>query len=61
MLQKSKVTGKYYNVETLTLDEKIRLGFDKSAKKDLDKVPIVEKKSHVKKEKKETKKEEGGK
>ena len=51
--QKSKVTGKFYLVSSLTLEEKVRLGFDKSVIEELGKVNEEQKKSHVKKRKKE--------
>lgn len=59
MLQKSPVTKKWYTVESLTLEEKVQLGFDKEVVKELKEVPAAQKKSHAKKEKKS--KEEGDK
>lgn len=52
MLQKSPITGKYYQVESLSLDEKLKLGFDAEAVKELKSIP-EEKKSPVEKPKKE--------
>lgn len=48
MLKKSKVTKKWYSVESLTEAEKIKLGFDlEELKKELSKVPESVKKSPV--------------
>ncbi len=48
MLKKSKVTNKWYSVESLTESEKIKLGFDLEELKDeLSKVPESVKKSLV--------------
>lgn len=55
MLQKSPINGKWYNVDDLTLDEKMRHGFDKEVVSDLKEVN-EQKKSPVKNIKKEPKK-----
>ena len=52
-LQKSKVNGKYYLVSSLSLDEKVRLGFNKEVVSELKKVNSEQKKSHARKPKKE--------
>jgi hypothetical protein len=51
MLKKSNITGRYYSVESLSLEEKIRLGFDREAVSELKKVKPEQKKSPVKKRK----------
>jgi hypothetical protein len=51
-LQKSTVTGRYYRVSSLSLAEKVKLGFDKSVVEDLKKVNEEQKKSPAKKRKK---------
>lgn len=53
MLKKSKITGKFYTVESLTLEDKMRLGFDNEVVEDLKKVDEEEKKSRVRKRKDE--------
>lgn len=55
MLKKSPKTGKYYAVDSLTLEEKIRLGFDKDAVKEVKSIP-EEKKSPAKEQKEGKKK-----
>ena len=54
MLKKSKITGKYYSVDTLSSDEKLKLGFDKEIVENLKKVDPEQKKSRVKKRKEES-------
>ncbi len=54
-LQKSPVNKKFYLVSSLTLEAKVRLGFDKAVVKDLKKVNTEQKKSPVKKRKKDDK------
>lgn len=51
--QKSKVTGRFYLVSSLSLEEKVRLGFDESVVEDLKKVNEEQKKSPAKKRKKD--------
>lgn len=59
MLKKSKVTGKYYNVETLTLEDKVRLGFDSEVVEELKSIPeqkkslVIEQKEPKKRKKKD--------
>ena len=56
-MKKSKVNGKWYHVDTLTLEEKVRLGFDDEVVEDLKKEDTKKKENLVKKEgKKRTKK-----
>lgn len=52
-LQKSKVDDNFYLVSSLTLEEKVRLGFDKAVVKELKEVNPEIKKSRVKKRKEE--------
>ncbi len=54
-LQKSPVNKKFYLVSSLSLEAKVRLGFDKAVVKDLKKVNTEQKKSPVKKRKKDDK------
>ncbi len=53
VLQKSKINNKFYRVSTLSLEEKVKLGFDKAVVNDLKKVNEEQKKSPVKKRKKD--------
>lgn len=53
MLEKSPVTKKWYTVESLSLEEKVQLGFDEAVVKELKEVPTEQKKSRAKKGKKE--------
>jgi len=52
MLQKSRKTGKWYSVESLTDTELLDLGFSKELKKKLEKIPKSIKKTRVQKESK---------
>jgi hypothetical protein len=51
MLQKSKITGRFYCIESLSESELIDLGFTDELKNKLDKVPVQKKTSRVVKEK----------
>jgi len=53
VLQKSPVTRKFYRLSSLSLDDKIRLGFDKAVVDELKTVNEEEKKSRVKRRKDE--------
>jgi hypothetical protein len=52
-LQKSPVNKKFYLVSSLSLETKIKLGFNKAVVNDLKKVDQEQKKSPVKKRKEE--------